>query len=119
MSTSINSSGITFPDATTQTTAATAGVTSIVAGNGISISGSTGAVTVTNALYTPSFNQVGTYSTNIGANNTLQPGTNYTASASGISNQAGTATGTWRCMGSHVVTISCVNGYFGISIKVA
>jgi hypothetical protein len=63
MATSINSSGITFPDATTQTTAYVAGggVTSITAGNGISVNASTGAVTVTNSLYAPTYNQVGSY----------------------------------------------------------
>ena len=47
MSTSINSSGITFPDATTQTTAATAGVTSL--------NGQTGAITET------TFGNIGSY----------------------------------------------------------
>jgi hypothetical protein len=47
MSTSINSSGVTFPDATTQTTAATTGVTSL--------NGQTGAITNT------TFNNIGSY----------------------------------------------------------
>jgi hypothetical protein len=37
------------------------GVTSITAGNGISINASTGAVTVTNSLYAPAYNSVGSY----------------------------------------------------------
>ena len=71
-STSIGSSGVTFPDATTQATAGTSntlsagtgisvssptgastitntGVTSVTAGTGISVSGSTGGVTITNS----------------------------------------------------------------------
>ena len=47
MSTSINSSGITFPDATTQTTASTGGVTSL--------NGQTGAITDT------TFGNIGSY----------------------------------------------------------
>jgi hypothetical protein len=47
MSTSINSSGITFPDATTQTTAVTSGVTSL--------NGQTGAITET------TFGNIGSY----------------------------------------------------------
>jgi hypothetical protein len=45
--------GLTFPDATTQTTAYTGGaggVTSVIAGTGISVDSSTGDVTVTNSL---------------------------------------------------------------------
>jgi hypothetical protein len=46
MGTKIGLTGITFGDATVQNTAATTGVTSLVAGTGISVSGATGAVTV-------------------------------------------------------------------------
>lgn len=51
-STTIGSSGVTFPDATTQSTApvnTSANVNSVSAGTGISVSGTTGAVTVTNS----------------------------------------------------------------------
>jgi hypothetical protein len=46
MGTKIGLTGITFGDATVQNTAATTGVTSLTAGTGISVSGATGAVTV-------------------------------------------------------------------------
>ena len=48
MTITVGGTSITFNDATTQTTAAVAGVTSVAAGTGISLSGSTGAVTITN-----------------------------------------------------------------------
>jgi len=56
-------SGISISGATgaVTVTASGSGVTSIVAGNGISINASTGAVTVTNSLYAPAFNSVGSY----------------------------------------------------------
>jgi hypothetical protein len=81
MGTKVGLTGITFGDASVQNTAAVTGVTSLTAGSGISLSGSTGAVTVTNsaqgATYSagnglslssttfsvacPSFNSVGSY----------------------------------------------------------
>jgi hypothetical protein len=87
MGTKIGLTGITFGDSTVQNTAATTGVTSLTAGTGISVSGATGAVTVsatgggtvtsvatgnglsggtitgsgTLVLACPSFNSVGSY----------------------------------------------------------
>jgi len=49
MGTKTGLNGITFGDATVQNTAAVTGVSSAVAGSGISVSGSTGAVTFTNS----------------------------------------------------------------------
>jgi hypothetical protein len=49
MGTKVGLTGITFGDASVQNTAAVTGVTSLTAGSGISLSGSTGAVTVTNS----------------------------------------------------------------------
>ena len=46
MGTKLSINGITFGDASVQNTAATTGVTSLTAGSGISVSGATGAVTV-------------------------------------------------------------------------
>jgi hypothetical protein len=46
MGTKVGLTGITFGDASVQNTAAVTGVTSLTAGSGISLSGSTGAVTV-------------------------------------------------------------------------
>jgi hypothetical protein len=46
MGTKVGLGGITFGDATVQNTAAVTGVTSLTAGSGITLSGSTGAVTV-------------------------------------------------------------------------
>jgi hypothetical protein len=50
----LTAAGITFGDSTSQTTAAVAGVTSLVAGNGITVSGATGAVTVSQNFYSGS-----------------------------------------------------------------
>jgi len=49
MATKLSETGVVFPDLTTQTTAATTGVTSAVAGTGVSVSAATGAVTFTNS----------------------------------------------------------------------
>ena len=49
MGTKTGLNGITFGDATVQNTAAVTGVTSAVAGTGVSVSGATGAVTFTNS----------------------------------------------------------------------
>jgi hypothetical protein len=49
MATKLSNTGVVFPDLTTQTTAATTGVTSAVAGTGVSVSAATGAVTFTNS----------------------------------------------------------------------
>ena len=54
----LTAAGITFGDSTSQTTAAVTGVTSLAAGNGITVSGATGAVTVSQDFYN------GTTSTN-------------------------------------------------------
>jgi len=57
----VSGTTITFNDSTTQTTAFTGGggVTSAVAGNGVAVSGATGAVTF--SLGVPSGSSVGTY----------------------------------------------------------
>ena len=60
MTITVGGSNITFPDATTQTTAYTGGgVTSAVAGNGVAVSASTGAVTFSASA--PSSNSIGSY----------------------------------------------------------
>jgi hypothetical protein len=109
-STQINSTGVTFPDATSQTTARTTSntVTSNVAGTGISVSGATGAVTITNSGVTsavagngvavsaatggvtfsasaPTFNSVGSYilAAIAGTNTIITAGTSVSA-GSGI-----------------------------------
>lgn len=113
MSVILGSTGITFPDATTQTTAATAGgVTSIVAGTGISVSGTT-AVTV-NVVNT--LGAVGTYAfLRHSAGSGLTPGSTLAASvlyyagiyASGCCTAISTintqpSAGTWKVMGGAV-----------------
>jgi hypothetical protein len=73
MPVSLVSTGVTFPDNTTQTTAASA----VTAGNGISVSSGTVAVAC------PSFNSVGSYcwgSITSGSNGTVyEGGSNYSA----------------------------------------
>jgi hypothetical protein len=59
MAITVSGTSITFNDATTQTTAAVAGVTSAVAGSGIAVSGATGAVTFSQAC--PTAYAVGSY----------------------------------------------------------
>lgn len=55
MAITVGGTSITFSDATTQTTAGlTTAVTSAVAGNGITVSGATGAVTISQDIYTGS-----------------------------------------------------------------
>jgi len=89
MSTKIGSAGVTFPDSTIQATSAT--TTSLTAGTGISVSGATGAVTI--SLTSPTFNSVGTYA--LGENLTgATPGTTYSAATLGIDG----GSGTWRCI---------------------
>jgi hypothetical protein len=119
MGTKIGLTGITFGDATVQNTAATTGVTSLVAGTGISVSGATGAVTVsatgggtvtsvatgnglsggtitstgTLTVACPSFNSVGSYcmaSIDNGAS-----GTNYAAGSGGNNMKSGSIEGSF------------------------
>jgi len=63
MAVTVSGTGITFNDATTQTTAFTGagGVTSAVAGNGVAVSGATGAVTFSASC--PTAYSVGSYTT--------------------------------------------------------
>ena len=111
MAVTLGSTGITFPDATTQTTAATVGgVTSIVAGTGITTSGTT-AVTVNVAT---ALGAVGTYALLYWVtSSSITPGSTYAASGlywGGVAgdaccaayiklNTGQPASGTWRAMG--------------------
>jgi hypothetical protein len=116
MSVTVGSTGITFPDSTTQTTAATGGVTSITAGTGITTSGSTGAVTVNVAT---TLGAVGTYaflaySSSIsagtsysgaslnyaGMNSVLTGSPCYYVTASAVSASGSAPAGTWKAMGN-------------------
>jgi len=75
--TSIGSSGVTFPDSTVQ---ATKGLTSLAAGTGISVSGNTITNTAPNST---SFNTVGSYCFGRIANSQPSSGSNYSAGGSG------------------------------------
>lgn len=76
--TSIGSSGVTFPDATVQATKGiTTAVTSAVAGNGVAVSGATGAVTFSASC--PSYNSVGSYALGWCTSGTVTAGSNYAA----------------------------------------
>lgn len=82
MAISISGTTLTFNDNTTQTTAGiTSAVTSAVAGNGVGVSGATGAVTFSAAC--PTFNSVGSYCFGgiYSSNNNFAPtsGSNYSA----------------------------------------
>jgi hypothetical protein len=142
MPTSINSSGITFPNGTTQTTAATATgtVTSVATGNGLS--GGTITTTGTLVIACPAYNTVGAYvwghMTYNPSNFSVTSGSNYAAgtgngqiNASGYGGlsangygyvQQNNLTGTWKWMSS---TIEIGNGYvsggdaWGVCCRVA
>ena len=122
MTITVGGSNITFPDSTTQTTAFTGGgVTSAVAGNGVAVSASTGAVTFSASC--PTFNTVGSYvfggdGSDGGVTLSFASGSNYAAgtsrnqikSASTTQNQpcipwmnmvqTDNLSGTWKCMGA-------------------
>lgn len=142
MPTSITSTGITFPNSTTQSTAGypntnpsgftsnTGTVTSVATGNGLS--GGTITTTGTLTVACPTWNTVGSDACGIGTSTggqsggfpfsptLLTNGTNYSAAAAGISG----ASGTWKCMGRSgadyvyfdYVSASC-NIYRGIYIN--
>jgi len=113
MGTKVGLTGITFGDATVQNTAAVTGVTSLTAGSGISLSGSTGAVTVTNSaqgtsysagnglslssttfsVAAPSFNSVGSYifgMIQVPVNGTVTSGSSYSAGTGNYGIQSST-----------------------------
>ena len=137
MTITVGGSNITFPDATTQTTAYTGGgVTSAVAGNGVAVSASTGAVTFSASC--PGFNTVGStcftamqaYSAN---NFTIVAGTNYAAGGGSVQVQSGGLTndqlngftqatqnnlsGTWKNMSATRV-ISAAGAYDGVGYQI-
>lgn len=91
MATTLTSTGITFPDATTQTTAAsdptTATVLSATAGASVGVVGSYAflGVVSTSTSYTPGQTAAGSGLDYISVNTTTLPGTS--------------PAGTWRCMG--------------------
>lgn len=121
MAISISGTTLTFNDATTQTTARTSSntVTSVAAGSGISVSGSTGAVTISatgggtvtsvatgNGLSGGTITSSGTLllacpsAQSVGAgSNVYTDGSQGYVVGSSYSNPAGqTGAGTWRCM---------------------
>ena len=122
MAVSLVSTGITFPDATTQTTAASA----VTAGNGISVSSGTVAVAC------PTFNTIGSYVCAYGGSqgttsNSLSSGSNYSAgsgasqiSSGGVSyggpcasagfNITNNLSGTWKWMSAFTA------GYGGVGV---
>ena len=124
MTITVGGSNITFPDSTTQTTAYTGGgVTSAVAGNGVAVSGATGAVTFSASC--PTFNTVGSYVWgivgNYGTAFNVTSGSNYSAGNSGQGVQSysdvnGTFTnnlsGTWKYMTGTESGGSAYNGLF-------
>jgi hypothetical protein len=134
MSTSINSSGVTFPNGTTQTTAATATgtVTSVATGNGLS--GGTITTTGTLVIACPTFNTVGSYTLAGYVNAATTAGSNYAAgnmynfqircdaSASpGYVNTSYTqlVSGTWKAMNTCTASYDSGNLYGGLFCRVA
>jgi hypothetical protein len=111
MATKLTNSGITFPDLTTLATVPPAGVTSVSAGTGISVSASTGAVTI--SAVAPSAGSIGSYimaGSPADGNNptTFVPGSTVAGSTLRMNDPYTTVTtsgynpsltGTWQCMG--------------------
>ena len=130
MSTILTNTGITFPDATTQTTAASAG-TSYSAGNGLNLSGSTFSVAA------PAANSIGSYIPcwmNLSCNQTVTYGSNYAIGTgpngqiqfAGLSGGSGVQargtsgiSGTWRWMGATFTAGGCGGTAFGIAVRVS
>ena len=128
MAVTLGSTGITFPDATTQTTAATGGVTSL--------NGQTGAITDTN-LYA-----IGSYVTGRPQNNNTDYQVNTTIAGSslyttpsasardasswvapdGSTMSAGVAlvnTGTWRCVSPALRATGLAYGLPGLWVRIS
>jgi len=136
MAITVSGTTITFNDSTTQTTAWTGsagGVTSLVAGNGITVSSSTGAVTVSQNIYTGTSSAntsfpVGTYLcalkggsvVNITQTTTVygQSTNDYytTAANSPFSTNIGPLAGTWNCRGRTVSGLPC-EGVYGYVVQ--
>ena len=119
------SGNVLVSDGTTWTSGS-AGVTSAVAGNGIAVSGATGAVTISAAA--PSYNSVGSYVFGARRNTgTITAGTSYAAGGSNdqISSYVGGAptltnnlSGTWRNMGG-TASFPCGADMISIFVRVS
>jgi hypothetical protein len=109
------------------------GVTSAVAGNGVAVSGSTGAVTFSVAA--PSYGSVGSYVygriTSIGAL-TVTAGNNYSAgsgnlqvtstvafSAGGTYTNVNNLSGTWKYMGCTFTPSACFENFAAVFVRVS
>ena len=125
MAITVGGTSITFSDATTQTTAGiTSAVTSAVAGNGVSVSAATGAVTF--AAAAPTFNTVGSYcyvATNSG---TVASGSNYSAGGGanqllsfGVNGSSNNLSGTWKNMSAGGTVGGCGPYIVGIAVRVS
>ena len=103
-------------------TSGSAGVTSAVAGNGIAVSGATGAVTISVAA--PSFNSIGSYVWASVFNTTpfsITSGSTYTGGTSdGQVRVAGnTISGTWRLMSGSLTTTNYSQDLYGLFVRVS
>lgn len=96
----------------TNTSPGGGGVTSAVAGNGVAVSGATGAVTFSASC--PTYNTVGSYASGSLSiiTGTLTVGTTYSAASAGVVS----GSGTWRCMGTSGVYYNFSPGNYGCSI---
>jgi len=138
MPTTINGTGITFPNGTTQTTAATGAgtVTSVATGNGLS--GGTITTSGTLAIACPTFNTVGSYSIlgteymdggtiNQNQNYAIGQGGNVLTSVPLINTTSGLATqnigaqvsGTWKWMSMNTGKPSWGAFTFGLACRVS
>jgi len=116
----LTSNGTTW----TSAAAPAGGVTSAVAGNGVSVSTATGAVTF--AAAAPTFNSVGSYCFCSGLSGSFASGSNYSpgiganqilAFANG--NWANSLSGTWKWMAAGGTQTACGFSIFGIAVRVS
>ena len=125
MAITVGGTSITFSDATTQTTAGiTSAVTSAVAGNGVSVSAATGAVTF--AAAAPTFNSVGSYCFCSSLSGSFASGSNYSPGTGanqilcfGNGNWANSLSGTWKWMAAGGTQGPCGFTIFGIAVRVS
>jgi hypothetical protein len=134
MTITVGGSNITFPDATTQSTAATGTVSSVATGNGLS--GGTITTTGTLTIAAPSSNSIGSYIaayTQCGGGGSFSYGTNYAigtgnnqiqwiaGSGGSIGGAGGTTgiSGTWRWMGRSASGGCCGTSLSMLAVRVA
>jgi hypothetical protein len=125
MPSSLNGTGITFSNGSTQSVAATGTVSSVATGNGLS--GGTITSTGTLVVACPGFNTVGSYCyVYVASNSAITSGGTYSAGSGSSqlqsfngSNVLNNLSGTWRWMGSTSPANCCGNTRAAIACRVS